>query len=56
MAARVAAEVKAALGVDATLVRGSGGVFQVRRDGALIYDKADRHRFPEDGEVTSLLR
>ncbi len=56
MATRVAAEVKAALGIEATLVRGSGGVFQVRKDGAVVYDKADLHRFPEDGEVTRLLR
>lgn len=56
MAARVAAELSASLGLAATLVRGSGGVFQVRRDGALVFDKATEHRFPEDGELTRLLR
>ena len=56
MATRVAAEVQAAYGVAATLVRDKGGVFQVRKDGALVYDKATTHRFPEEGEVARLLR
>lgn len=55
MAARVAAEVQASFGVAARLVRGKGGVFQVRKDGALVYDKAETHRFPDEGEVTRLL-
>jgi hypothetical protein len=55
MATRVAAEVKAARGVEATLVRGSGGVFQVRKDGELVFDKAATRRFPDEGEVTRLL-
>lgn len=56
MATRVAAEVQAAYGVEATLVRDKGGVFQVRRDGEIVYDKADEHRFPEEGEVARLLK
>ena len=55
MATRAAAEVKGAHGVEATLVVGRGGVFQVRVDGRLVYDKAETHRFPDDGELARLL-
>ena len=55
MATRVAAEVQASYGVTPTMVVGRGGVFQVRKDGAIVYDKAQTHRFPEEGEVTKLL-
>lgn len=37
------------------LVKGMGGVFDVRLDGALIYSKKAMGRFPEPGEVERLL-
>jgi len=50
-AASLAAEIKQSRGVDATLVPGSGGVFDVVVDGQLIFSKKQLGRFPEPGEV-----
>lgn len=52
----MAAELKAELGVEATLNPGSGGVFEVSRDGEIVYAKADTGRFPKPGEVTAILK
>ncbi|MBK9376655.1 MAG: Rdx family protein [Holophagales bacterium] len=51
----MAAELKRAFGVDATLKKGSGGVFDVVVDGTLVYSKRDTGRFPEPGEVSRLM-
>jgi selenoprotein W-related protein len=51
----LAAELKKHLGVAATLTAGSGGVFEVTVDGALIFSKKSVGRFPEEGEVVGLL-
>ncbi len=40
----------------ARLVKGSGGVFDVKVDGRLVYSKFETERFPEPGEVVGLLR
>jgi len=45
----VAAELKQVHGVEARLVEGRGGVFVIRRDGAVVYDKAETGRFPSPG-------
>jgi selT/selW/selH-like putative selenoprotein len=42
--------------VEAELIEGSRGVFDVRRDDALVYSKYETDRFPEDGEVSRLLQ
>lgn len=42
--------------MDAELIRGTGGVFDVRADGTLIFSKGEHGRFPHDGEVEALLR
>ena len=52
----MAAEVKKALGIEATLVKGDGGVFDVKANGKLIYTKEKTFRFPEEGEITRLLQ
>jgi len=44
------------LGIDAKLIESSGGVFDVRADGKVVYSKAKTGRFPRDGEVTALLK
>jgi len=54
-AASLAAELKSALGVEAKLTKGSGGVFDVVVDGKLVYSKRETGRFPEPGEVPRLL-
>ena len=50
------AEIKAALGVDATLIEGSKGIFDVKVDGRMIYSKYKTGRHAEPGEVGRLIR
>jgi len=38
------------------LIEGSGGVFEVERDGELIFSKKAEGRFPEHDEVLAKLR
>ena len=45
-----------ALGVQATLVAGSGGIFDVVVDGKLVYSKAETGRFPDPGEIVDKLK
>jgi co-chaperonin GroES (HSP10) len=52
----VAAEIEKAFGVQPQLVRGSGGIFQVRVGDRVIFDKHETQRFLEDGEVIELLK
>jgi selT/selW/selH-like putative selenoprotein len=42
--------------VDAALIQGSGGVFDVVVDGKKVYSKFETGRFPGQGEVVALLR
>lgn len=51
----MAAELKKQRDVDATLVRGSGGEFEITLDGRLIFSKREQGRFPEFDEVLALL-
>jgi selT/selW/selH-like putative selenoprotein len=37
------------------VVVGSGGIFDVKCDGKLVYSKAKTNRFPQEGEVTKLI-
>lgn len=41
-----------------TLIKGSGGIFDIKCDGALIYSKQniDGNRFPNEGEITALIK
>jgi selT/selW/selH-like putative selenoprotein len=47
----LAAQIKQARGIDATLIKGSGGQFEVVLDGRLIFSKKQEHRFPETAEI-----
>jgi selT/selW/selH-like putative selenoprotein len=38
------------------LVRGRGGVFDVARDGRIVFSKHEAGRFPEEAEILALLR
>jgi len=51
----LADELKSALNVESTLVASSGGVFEIKVDGKLIFSKRSLERFPEDGEVQALI-
>jgi selT/selW/selH-like putative selenoprotein len=43
-------------GFEAEIIPGSGGQFDVERDGARVFSKKGEGRFPEDGEVLARLR
>jgi selenoprotein W-related protein len=51
----LAAEIKQAYGVDAELIAGGGGIFDVRANGTLLFSKHDVGRFPETPEVIAAL-
>ncbi len=38
-------------GVDVEMIKGGGGIFDVKLDGQLIYSKHETGRFPENEEV-----
>jgi selT/selW/selH-like putative selenoprotein len=42
--------------VKAELIEGSGGIFDVVADGALIFSKHRTGRFPEPGEIARVLK
>jgi predicted Rdx family selenoprotein len=44
------------LGVEAELIASRGGIFDVAVDGKVIFSKKIMDRFPDDGEVTTLLK
>ena len=41
--------------LDAELIRGGGGIFDVEVDGRLVFSKHQTGRFPNPGEVASLI-
>jgi hypothetical protein len=43
-------------GFDAKAAPGAEKQYDVIRDGGLVFSKAKEHRFPEPGEVLSLLQ
>ena len=47
----MAAEIRKAKGVEAKLVRGGGGAFEVSVNGKLVFSKKAEHRFPEAKEI-----
>ena len=51
----MAAELKSHFGADAELIASHNGVFEVTVDGRLIFSKKNLKRFPDDGEVLSLI-
>ena len=55
MAVSLAARIKSALGVDAQLVKGAGGIFDVRVDGDLVYSKFVTHQFPDEDALVAEL-
>ena len=42
--------------MNARLIRGGGGIFEVKVDGAIAYSKHQTGRFPEPGEIAGLIR
>ena len=52
----MAAELREGLGVEAELVGGGGGIFDVTVDGKLVYSKHETGRFPDPGEVLAAIQ
>jgi len=48
-------ELRQELGANVELITGSGGVFEVIADGKKVFSKKTLGRFPNDGEIVSLL-
>jgi selenoprotein W-related protein len=51
----LAEAIKAKFGVDSEMIEGSGGVFDIRVDGDLIYSKKETGEFPEHQLILDLL-
>ncbi len=49
-------DLAAEFGAEVELVKSSGGVFEVRADDKLVFSKKSLGRFPEAGELSSLLK
>ena len=47
----MAAAIEDELDIVPKLIKGGGGIFDVKADGRLIYSKHETGRFPEDQEV-----
>jgi selT/selW/selH-like putative selenoprotein len=52
----LAAELNQEFGFESELVQLSGGIFNVYQDGKLVFSKHETGRFPEPGEIVTLLR
>ncbi|MDE0826241.1 MAG: hypothetical protein OSA48_05470 [Akkermansiaceae bacterium] len=50
----MSAEIKEAIGGEVTLVGGGGGVFEIRRDGEVLWAKVRKGPFPAPGEAAAL--
>ena len=51
----MAAALKDQFNVESKLIEGSGGVFEVRVDGDLVFSKKIAGRFPEDSEIIEIM-
>ena len=51
----MAQAIKKVFGIESELVGGSGGVFDVKCDGHLIFSKHEKGRFPMTDEIIKLL-
>ena len=55
-AASLADELRNAFGIEAKLVAGSNGIFDVIIDDKLAFSKGETGRFPKQGEIVQKLR
>ncbi|MBC8328145.1 MAG: Rdx family protein [Planctomycetes bacterium] len=56
-ATSLAAELKESFHVDPVLIEGSGGDFEVKVDGEVVWDKLRLEpRFPDRGEITAIIQ
>lgn len=52
----MAADIKKEFGIDAEMIEGGGGAFEVITDGELVFSKLEAGRFPTNGEVLEKLK
>lgn len=52
----MAAEIQREIGVKAILVKGDNGIFDVFKDGKLVFSKDESGRFPEPAEIVIALK
>jgi len=52
----LAAKIHEALGLEAELIEGDKGVFDVVADGAVVFSKHAAGRFPDDQEIIDALQ
>ena len=52
----MAARILAATGDEPELIPGSGGIYDISRDGVLVFSKHEQGRYPEEDEILALLR
>jgi predicted Rdx family selenoprotein len=52
----VAAELRREFGIESKLIKGEGGIFDVKLNGRLLYSKSTTFSFPEPGEIPKLIR
>jgi len=52
----LAAELKKTFGIDTTLIRGKGGIFNVIVQNQKIFSKHDEGRFPTENEILDKVR
>ncbi|MCP5536187.1 MAG: hypothetical protein H7A51_08110 [Akkermansiaceae bacterium] len=50
----MSAEIREATGAEVLLVGGSGGIFEIRNDGKLLWKKERGGSFPSEGEAAAL--
>ncbi len=51
----MSAEIREISDAEVILTAGSGGVFDVKCDGQLVFSKFEEQRFPDVGEIADLL-
>ncbi len=56
MATGLAAKIVEELGIEAQLIKGVAGVFDVIADDTVIFSKLEAQRFPQDVEIIAALR
>ncbi len=56
MATGLAAKIAEELGIEAQLIKGVAGVFDVIVDDTVIFSKVEAQRFPQDVEIIAALR
>lgn len=56
MALRVRDRLKSLFGAEVDLAKSSGGVFEIERDGVLVFSKKKLDRFPTEQEVERMGR